>query len=161
MLYQSTFSQNFLQHTHDVSMIMMNFNLPLQVVSSANRWKHKQAILLTIYTAASQNTCSRTCLFLASNKGASYRIFIAEIGNCIFLHALSLTAIGKSSGNYRPPTILREGNVFSRVCHSVGGGGCHTGTPPFNLDLTVPLYRAVTGNGLAGDMSVNCTPLPL
>ena len=123
MLYHSTFSENFLQHTHDVSMIMMNFHLPLQVVSSANRWKHKQAILWTIYTAASQNTCSRTCLFLASNKGASYRIFIVELGNCIFLHSLSLTAIERSSGNYRPPTILREGNVFSPVCHSVGERG--------------------------------------
>ena len=33
---------------------------------------------------------------------------------------------------YRPPTKLWEGNIFTGVCHSVGGGGPHD-----VLDLTV------------------------
>ena len=48
---------------------------------------------------------------------------------------------------YRPPTRLREGNVFSRVCHSVhrGGGGSPCDITHGALDLTVQ----PTGLGLS------------
>ena len=38
---------------------------------------------------------------------------------------------------YRPPMKLREGNVFSHVCQSTGGGGSHVTIIHDALDLTV------------------------
>ena len=53
--------------------------------------------------------------------------------------------------NYHPPTKLQEGNVFSRVCHSVHTGNVtlciephRTGTsPPWIWDLTVQATQAL------------------
>ena len=44
---------------------------------------------------------------------------------------------GKEKSNYRPPTKLREGNVFNRVCPSVSNT-VHRGIPLYRVLPTPP-----------------------
>ena len=48
--------------------------------------------------------------------------FLITVGSCIQAMYLVLIFV-RTDSHYRPPTKLREGNVFTGVCSSGRGGG--------------------------------------